>query len=179
MIRPRYFLDSIVAQWVSVSTFSHSLDPQRKRMMPTVTAQLISSAVEHCSHRPGEVGELMCKGPIVMQGYFGNEAATEETIEPDGWLHTGDLCKIDEDGYYYVVDRKKDMILTAGYNIYPAEIERVLAAHPAVAMSAVGRKLRGPVRGRSAQDQHGRNHALRAAHPGLVTFTGTWFLVRT
>jgi long-chain acyl-CoA synthetase len=88
----------------------------------------------------GEVGELMCKGPIVMQGYFGNEAATAETIEPDGWLHTGDLCKLDEDGYYYVVDRKKDMILTAGYNIYPAEIERVLAAHPAVAMSAVGRK---------------------------------------
>ena len=89
---------------------------------------------------PGEVGELLCKGPTVMQGYFGNEAATRETIEPDGWLHTGDLCKIDEDGYYYVVDRKKDMILTAGYNIYPAEIERVLAAHPAVAMSAVGRK---------------------------------------
>ena len=89
---------------------------------------------------PGEVGELMCKGPIVMQGYFGNEAATKETIEPDGWLHTGDLCTMDEDGYYYVVDRKKDMILTAGYNIYPAEIERVLAAHPAVAMSAVGRK---------------------------------------
>ncbi len=89
---------------------------------------------------PGEVGELMCKGPIVMQGYFGNEAATKETIEPDGWLHTGDLCSMDEDGYYYVVDRKKDMILTAGYNIYPAEIERVLAAHPAVAMSAVGRK---------------------------------------
>ncbi len=89
---------------------------------------------------PGEVGELMCKGPIVMQGYFGNPAATQETIEPDGWLHTGDLCKLDEDGYYYVVDRKKDMILTAGYNVYPAEIERVLAAHPAVAMSAVGRQ---------------------------------------
>jgi long-chain acyl-CoA synthetase len=89
---------------------------------------------------PGEVGELMCKGPIVMQGYFGNEAGTREAIEPDGWLHTGDLCSMDEDGYYYVVDRKKDMILTAGYNIYPAEIERVLATHPAVAMSAVGRK---------------------------------------
>ena len=88
----------------------------------------------------GEVGELMCKGPIVMQGYFGNEAGTRETIEPDGWLHTGDLCSRDEDGYYYVVDRKKDLILTAGYNIYPAEIERVLATHPAVAMSAVGRK---------------------------------------
>ncbi len=88
---------------------------------------------------PGEAGELMVKGPIVMQGYFGNEKATRETIEPDGWLHTGDVAKMDEQGYVYVVDRKKDMIITGGFNVYPAEIERVLAAHPAVAMSAVGR----------------------------------------
>jgi long-chain acyl-CoA synthetase len=87
----------------------------------------------------GQVGELMVKGPIVMQGYFGNEKATRETIEPDGWLHTGDMAKMDEAGYVYIVDRKKDMIITGGYNVYPAEIERVLAAHPAVAMSAVGR----------------------------------------
>ena len=89
---------------------------------------------------PGEVGELMVRGPLVMQGYFGNEKATKETIEPDGWLHTGDLVSQDEDGYFYVVDRRKDMILSAGYNVYPAEIERVLAGHPAVAMSAVGRQ---------------------------------------
>jgi long-chain acyl-CoA synthetase len=88
----------------------------------------------------GDVGELMVRGPLVMQGYFGNEKATAETIEPDGWLHTGDLVSRDEDGYYFVVDRRKDMILTGGYNIYPAEIERVLAGHPAVAMSAVGRQ---------------------------------------
>jgi long-chain acyl-CoA synthetase len=86
----------------------------------------------------GEVGELMMRGPIVMQGYHGNQAATTETIEPDGWLHTGDLARMDADGYVYVVDRKKDMILTAGYNVYPAEIERVLGVHPAVAMVAVG-----------------------------------------
>jgi long-chain acyl-CoA synthetase len=61
-----------------------------------------------------------------------------ESIEPDGWLHSGDLCKMDADGYFYIVDRKKDMILTAGYNIYPAEIERVIIAHPAVAMVGVG-----------------------------------------
>lgn len=85
-----------------------------------------------------EVGELMVRGPIVMPGYYGNEAATRETIEPDGWLHTGDLAKMDADGYFYVVDRKKDMILTAGYNIYPAELERVIAMHLAVAMVAVG-----------------------------------------
>ncbi len=88
---------------------------------------------------PGDVGELMVRGPIVMQGYFGNEEATAETIEPDGWLHTGDLARMDDEGYFFVIDRKKDMILTAGYNVYPAEIERVLARHPAVAMSAVGR----------------------------------------
>jgi long-chain acyl-CoA synthetase len=85
-----------------------------------------------------EVGELMVRGPIVMTGYYGNEQATRETIEPDGWLHTGDLARVDTDGYIYVVDRKKDMILTAGYNVYPAELERVIAAHPAVAMVAVG-----------------------------------------
>jgi long-chain acyl-CoA synthetase len=86
----------------------------------------------------GEVGELMARGPIVMQGYFGNPQATAEAIEPDGWLHTGDLASVDADGHIFIVDRKKDMILTAGYNVYPAEIERVVAAHPAVAMVAVG-----------------------------------------
>ena len=80
----------------------------------------------------------MARGPIVMQGYFGNDAATAENIEDDGWLHTGDLASMDEDGYIFIVDRKKDMILTAGYNIYPAELERVIAAHPAVALVAVG-----------------------------------------
>lgn len=86
-----------------------------------------------------EVGELMIRGPLVMEGYYGNEAATRATIEPDGWLHTGDVARMDEDGYIFVVDRKKDMILTAGYNVYPAEIERVVSAHPAVAMVAVGK----------------------------------------
>jgi long-chain acyl-CoA synthetase len=86
----------------------------------------------------GEVGELMIKGPIVMMGYYGNETATRETIEPDGWLHTGDLASVDAVGQIFVVDRKKDMINTAGFKVFPAEIERVIAAHPAVAMVAVG-----------------------------------------
>lgn len=99
---------------------------------------------------PNEPGELMIKGPIVMTGYYGNEEATRETIEPDGWLHTGDVAKTDEDGYVYVVDRLKDMILTGGYNIYPAEIERVLQKHPAVAMVAVG-GVQDPVKGELAK----------------------------
>jgi len=88
----------------------------------------------------GEVGELMARGPIVMQGYYGNDQGTAETIEPDGWLHTGDLASMDGDGYITIVDRKKDMILTAGYNVYPAEIERVVAEHSDVALVAVGRQ---------------------------------------
>ncbi len=109
--------------------------------IPLTNTQLRIGAVDNASETlpAGEVGELMAAGPHLMTAYYGNEAATKETIEPDGWLHTGDLAYADEDGYYFIVDRKKDMILTAGYNVYPAEIERVVAGHPAVAMVAVGR----------------------------------------
>jgi long-chain acyl-CoA synthetase len=86
----------------------------------------------------GEVGELMMRGPIVMQGYWGNALATRETIEPGGWLHTGDLASMDEDGAIFIVDRKKDMINSSGFKVFPAEIERVVAAHPSVALVAVG-----------------------------------------
>ena len=61
----------------------------------------------------------MVRGPIVMLGYYGNEAATAATIEPDGWLHTGDIAVVDEDGRFFIVDRRKDMIITGGYNVYP------------------------------------------------------------
>ena len=86
----------------------------------------------------GEPGELMVRGPLVMLGYYGNKEATEAAIEPDGWLHTGDIATRDDEGHYFIVDRKKDLIITGGFNVYPAEIERVVAAHPAVAMVAVG-----------------------------------------
>jgi long-chain acyl-CoA synthetase len=86
---------------------------------------------------PGERGELMFRGPLVMDGYYGNPEGTREAIEPDGWLHSGDIATVDEDGYFTIVDRKKDMILTAGFNVYPAELERVLCMHPAVALAAV------------------------------------------
>ena len=74
-----------------------------------------------------------------MPGYYGNEEASKEAFESGGWLHTGDIASVDEEGYYTIVDRIKDMILTAGYNIYPAELERVICAHPSVALAAVGR----------------------------------------
>jgi long-chain acyl-CoA synthetase len=86
----------------------------------------------------GEPGELMIRGPLVMLGYYGNESATKAAIEPDGWMHTGDIATRDDEGHYFIVDRRKDLIITGGFNVYPAEIERVVASHPAVAMVAVG-----------------------------------------
>ena len=74
-----------------------------------------------------------------MQGYYATDEATRATIEPDGWLHTGDLATMDDDSAVFIVDRKKDMINTAGFKVFPAEIERVVATHPSVAMVAVGR----------------------------------------
>ncbi|WP_104109079.1 long-chain fatty acid--CoA ligase [Arthrobacter sp. N199823] len=85
---------------------------------------------------PGAVGEIAVAGPYVMKGYWNNPEATAAAI-PDGWFRTGDLGRRDEDGVFFIVDRKKDMILRGGYNIYPREIEEVLYEHPAVAEAAV------------------------------------------
>lgn len=84
----------------------------------------------------GEVGELICRGPNIMAGYYNRPEANAETIQ-DGWLHTGDLATMDVDGYYYIVDRLKDMIIVSGYNVYPREVEEILFRHPAVADAAV------------------------------------------
>ena len=107
-------------------------------VLPYVEARIADTEDAGKTLPAGEIGELMIKGGLVMQGYYGNEQATRDTIEPDGWLHTGDVASIDEDGCVFIVDRKKDMILTAGFNIYPAELERVIAGHPDVALVAVG-----------------------------------------
>jgi long-chain acyl-CoA synthetase len=107
-------------------------------VLPYVEARIADTEDANTTLPAGEIGELMIKGGIVMQGYYGNEQATRETIEPDGWLHTGDVASMDEDGCIFIVDRKKDMIITAGFNVYPAELERVIAGHPDVALVAVG-----------------------------------------
>ncbi len=106
--------------------------------LPHTEARIADAADPAVTMPRGEVGELMIRGPIVMQGYWGNEKATREAIEPDGWLHTGDLATMDEEGAVFIVDRKKDMINTGGFKVFPAEIERVIAGHPSVAMVAVG-----------------------------------------
>jgi long-chain acyl-CoA synthetase len=84
----------------------------------------------------GEVGEIAVRGHNLMKGYWGREEATREAI-PDGWLRTGDLARQDTDGYFFIVDRKKDLIIRGGYNVYPREVEEVLYEHPAVAEAAV------------------------------------------
>jgi acyl-CoA synthetase (AMP-forming)/AMP-acid ligase II len=85
---------------------------------------------------PGEVGEICGCGPILMPGYYKRPELTEKAIV-DGWLHSGDLGYVDEDGFLYLVDRKKDMIISGGVNVYPKDIEEIVVKHPAVREVAV------------------------------------------
>jgi long-chain acyl-CoA synthetase len=107
--------------------------------LPHLQARIVDSEDGQTGLATGEVGELQIRGPVTMRGYVGNDAATAGTLLADGWLRTGDLACTDEEGFIFVVDRSKDLIITGGFNIYPAELERVLAEHPGVAMAAVGR----------------------------------------
>lgn len=114
-------------------------DAQRKRgsvgrPMVNVEARLVDDDGRPVP--PGEVGEIVYRGPTVMQGYWGMPEANEEAFR-GGWFHSGDLCRADEDGYLYVVDRKTDMIVSGGENIYCPEVEAVLRAHHGVAEVAV------------------------------------------
>ena len=87
----------------------------------------------------GEVGELCIRGPQVMKGYWQRAQETSNVLDADGWLRTGDMARMDESGYVYIVDRKKDMILVSGFNVYPNEVEDVVAAHPGVLeVAAIG-----------------------------------------
>jgi long-chain acyl-CoA synthetase len=87
----------------------------------------------------GEVGELCIRGPQVMAGYWQRPEETAKVIDAEGWLHTGDMAKMDEGGFFYIVDRKKDMILVSGFNVYPNEVEDVIALMPGVLeVAAVG-----------------------------------------
>lgn len=86
---------------------------------------------------PGEVGELWVRGVGVMKGYYQNPEATRAVLTPDGWLATGDMARVDADGYVTIVDRKKDLIIRGGFNVYPRDVEEVLASHPGVLEAAV------------------------------------------
>ncbi|WP_326624762.1 MULTISPECIES: long-chain-fatty-acid--CoA ligase [unclassified Streptomyces] len=115
-----------------VASFNH---PNRPRKAGSIGTPI--EGVELCliDEKDG-VGELCVRGHNIMKGYWGRPEATAETIV-DGWLRTGDLATVDKDGYYFIVDRKKDLVIRGGYNVYPREIEEVLHEHPAVAEAAV------------------------------------------
>jgi long-chain acyl-CoA synthetase len=106
--------------------------------LPHLEARVIAADGSGRILPPGDVGELQIRGPVTMREYLGRPEATAQALDADGWLHTGDLVRQDNQGYLYVVDRLKDMIITGGFNIYPAELERVIAEYPDVAMVAVG-----------------------------------------
>ena len=86
---------------------------------------------------PEGVGEIAIRGHNVMKGYWRNPEATRQAIDADGWFRSGDLARVDEDGCYFIVDRKKELIIRGGYNVYPREIEEVIYEHPAVREAAV------------------------------------------
>jgi acyl-CoA synthetase (AMP-forming)/AMP-acid ligase II len=86
---------------------------------------------------PGKDGEIWIRGPQVMRGYFNRPAETHETLDDEGWLHTGDIGRVDEEGYFFVVDRLKELIKYKGLQVPPAELEAVLLSHPSVADAAV------------------------------------------
>jgi long-chain acyl-CoA synthetase len=114
--------------------------PERRRPgsigipVPGVEFRIVDDAGNDVAD--GDPGEIVIRGHNVMKGYWGKPEATEAAIK-DGWFHTGDVARRDEDGFYFIVDRKKDMIIRGGYNVYPREIEEVLYEHPAIAEAAV------------------------------------------
>ena len=104
--------------------------------IPGIDMKLINDDWSSVADNPNAVGEIAIKGHNVMKGYYNRPEATAEVIR-DGWFRSGDLAKKDEDGFYYIVDRSKDMIIRGGFNVYPREIEEVLMQHPAVSLVAV------------------------------------------
>jgi fatty-acyl-CoA synthase len=104
------------------------------RAAPVVSIRVVDADMNDCA--PGQVGEIVYQGPTVMMGYWDRPEATADAFR-GGWFHSGDLVRADEDGYIYVVDRIKDMIISGGENIYPAELEHVLAEHPKIREVAV------------------------------------------
>ena len=126
-----------------LSKEDHLVDDDPKRMkriascgVPMMTCDVRVVTKAGTDIAPGEIGEIIERGDDTMMGYWRDPERTAETLK-NGWLHTGDLATMDEDGYIYLVDRKNDMIISGGYNIYPSEIEEVLYRHPSVYEAAV------------------------------------------
>ena len=99
--------------------------------LPDVDCRIISLDDEVTVMQPGEIGELVIKSPNVMHGYHNMPTETENTLR-DGWLYSGDIARMDEEGFFYIVDRKKELIKPGGYQVWPREVEEIIASHPKV-----------------------------------------------
>ncbi|OHV06502.1 long-chain-fatty-acid--CoA ligase [Mycobacterium talmoniae] len=117
-----------------VASFNH---PDRARKPGSIGTPVAGVEMKLVGAGTEGVGEIVIRGHNVMKGYWRRPEATAAAIDPDGWFHTGDLARVDDDGYYFIVDRSKDLIIRGGYNVYPREIEEVLYEHPAVREAAV------------------------------------------
>ena len=117
-----------------VASFNH---PDRERKPGSIGTPVAGVEMKLIGVSEDGVGEIAIRGHNVMKGYWNRPDATAAAIDADGWFHTGDLARVDDDGYYFIVDRSKDMIIRGGYNVYPREIEEVLYEHPAVREAAV------------------------------------------
>jgi long-chain acyl-CoA synthetase len=122
-----------------VASFNHPHRPRKVGSVgtPIEGVQMRVVDLNGAEVAQGQAGEIQIRGHNVMKGYWNLPEATKATITPDGWLNTGDVGRVDEDGYFYIVDRTKDLIIRGGYNVYPREIEEVLYEHPAVAEAAI------------------------------------------
>jgi long-chain acyl-CoA synthetase len=122
-----------------VACFNH---PDRERKPGSIGTPIEGVEMrlvdEHRRVAPaGEAGEIAIRGHNVMKGYWNRAAASADAIDADGWFYSGDIARIDDDGYFFIVDRKKELIIRGGYNVYPREVEEILYEHPAVREAAV------------------------------------------
>jgi long-chain acyl-CoA synthetase len=136
--------------------------------IPSTEARVVDVETGETEMPVGESGELIIKGPQVMKGYLNMPEETAETLK-DGWLYTGDVAKMDESGYFYIVDRKKDMIVASGYNVYPREIEEVLFEHPDVA-EAVAIGVADEYRGESVKAFVVKRSGAQATEEDVLAF---------
>ncbi len=127
-----------------IASFNHPGRERKPGSIGTPVRGVQMRVVDDSDHEvpQGEVGEIVIRGPNVMKGYWHRPEATAEAMRGEGeagggWFHTGDLARVDSGGYFYIVDRKKELVIRGGYNVYPREIEEVLYEHPAVAEAAV------------------------------------------
>lgn len=122
-----------------VASFNHPVRPSKPGSIgtPIWGVEMKVAGEDGAALPAGEVGEILIRGHNVMKGYWNRPDATAQALDERGWLRTGDLARVDEDGYFFIVDRKKDLIIRGGYNIYPREVEEVLYEHPAVLECAV------------------------------------------